>query len=302
MGADTVVSPHIRFMKNISSLVKDIYELFTTDNGVKVSKKKAKELCDIAGKNIAEQIYNSLYEEKKSKQTLRLSQIGKPLRQIWYSYKGIEGEDFDGPTRIKFLYGHISEELLIVLSKLSGHNVTETQKELVVNGITGHQDARVDGVLVDFKSASNYAFNKLNVNELSKNDPFGYIHQLTAYAQDKKDKAAAWVVINKQTGEVAVSHLHEMEMPDVSEKIKKIKNVVAKDKPPVRCYDDVLDGTSGNRKLCTSCVYCAYKFHCWSDSNGGKGLRQFNYANGPKYLTHVSKTPNIEEVNPYERN
>ena len=220
MGADTVVSPHIRFMKNISSLVKDIYELFTTDNGVKVSKKKAKELCDIAGKNIAEQIYNSLYEEKKSKQALRLSQIGKPLRQIWYSYKGIEGEDFDGPTRIKFLYGHISEELLIVLSKLSGHNVTETQKELVVNGITGHQDARVDGVLVDFKSASNYAFNKLKVNELSKNDPFGYIHQLTAYAQDKKDKAAAWVVINKQTGEVAVSHLHKMEMPDVSEKIK----------------------------------------------------------------------------------
>jgi hypothetical protein len=288
-------------MKNISSLVKDIYALFTTDNGVNVSKKKAKELCNIAGKNIAEQIYNSLYEEKKSKATLRLSQIGKPLRQIWYSYKGIEGEDFDGPTRIKFLYGHISEELLVVLSKLSGHDVTETQKELIVNGITGHQDARVDGVLVDFKSASNYAFNKLNVNELSKNDPFGYIHQLTAYAQDKKDKTAAWVVINKQTGEIAVSNLHEMEMPDVSEKIKKVKNAVAKDTPPPRCYDDVLDGASGNRKLCVSCVYCAYKFHCWSDVNNGKGLRQFNYANGPKYLTFVSKTPNIEEVNPYDR-
>mgnify|MGYP003146181291 CR=1 FL=1 len=289
-------------MKNISSLVTDIYSLFTSDKGVKVNNKKAKELCEVAGKNIAEHIYNSVYEERKTKTNLRLSQIGKPLRQIWYSYNGVEGEPLDGSTYIKFLYGHILEELLIVLSELSGHKVTESQKELTVNGVTGHQDARVDDILVDFKSASNYSFNKFNINELAKKDPFGYIHQLTAYAQDKKDKAAAWVIINKQTGEIAVRHLHEMEMPDVSEKIKEVKNVVEKSTPPPRCYNDISDGSSGNRKLDFGCMYCSYKLHCWSDSNGGQGLRQFNYANGPKYFTHVSQTPNVEEVNPYERN
>lgn len=287
-------------MKNISSLVEDIYSLFTQSDGVQVSKEKAKELSDQAGKNIAQHIFNSVYEERKLKTNLRLSQIGKPMRQIWYSSKGIKGEELDGPTYIKFLYGNILEELLIVLSELSGHDVTEAQAEIKVEGITGHQDARVDGVLVDFKSASHYAFNKFSVNELLKRDPFGYIHQLTAYAKSKKDKLASWVVINKQTGEIAVSNLHEMEMPDVSKKITQVKDVVAKDSPPPRCYDDILDGQSGNRRLDFGCVYCTYKLHCWSDANNGKGLRQFNYSNGPKYFTKVSKTPNVEEVNPYE--
>tara|TARA_R110002020_G_scaffold112483_4_gene258778 strand:+ start:863 stop:1732 length:870 start_codon:yes stop_codon:yes gene_type:complete len=287
-------------MKNISTLVKDIYSLFTEPDGVVVSKERAKELSDQAGKNIAQHIFNAVYEERKLKTNLRLSQIGKPMRQIWYSSKGIKAEEIDGPTYIKFLYGNILEELLIALSELSGHKVTEAQEELNVDGIKGHQDARVDGVLVDFKSASNFAFNKFNTNELSKRDPFGYIHQLTAYAKSKKDKIASWVIINKQTGEIAVSNLHEMEMPDVSKKITEVKDVVAKDNPPPRCYDDIPDGVSGNRRLDFGCVYCVYKLHCWSDANQGKGLRQFNYANGPRYFTKVTKVPNIEEINPYE--
>jgi hypothetical protein len=288
-------------MKDISTLVSDIYSLFTQTDGVVVSKERARELSDQAGKNIAQHIFNSVYEERKIKTNLRLSQIGKPMRQIWYSYKGIKGEEIDGPTYIKFLYGNILEELLIALSELSGHKVTEAQEELNIDGIKGHQDARVDGVLVDFKSASHYAFSKFNMNELSKRDPFGYIHQLTAYAKSKKDKLAAWVVINKQTGEIAVSDLHEMEMPDVSKKITQVKNVVAQDDPPPRCYDDISDGQSGNRRLDFGCVYCVFKLHCWADANGGQGLRQFNYSNGPKYFTKVSKTPNVQEVNPYER-
>ena len=277
-------------MRNISSLVKDIYSLFTQSNSVVVSKERAKEIADEAGKNISQHIFDAVYEERKIKTNLRLSQIGKPLRQIWYGVKGIEGEELDGPTYIKFLYGNILEELLIALSKLSGHEVTENQKELNFNGIKGHQDARVDGVLVDFKSASHYAFNKFNVNQLLKKDPFGYLHQLAAYAQDKKDKTASWVVINKQTGEIAVSN-----------KIKKIKHMVEKDSPPSRCYDDIPDGQSGNRRLDFGCVYCVYKLHCWSDANNGEGLRQFNYSNGPKYFTKISKTPNTEEVKLYEK-
>jgi len=289
-------------MKKITSLVQDIYSLFTSNEGVVVHQTQAKEICDRVGKNIGQHLFNAVYEERKLRTSLRLSQIGKPLRQIWYSSKGIQGEELDGPTYIKFLYGNILEELLIGFSELAGHTVTESQKELSVSGVKGHQDARVDGVLVDFKSASNFSFNKFNINELRKKDPFGYIDQLTAYAQDKKDKAAAWVVINKQTGEIAVAHLHEMEMPDVSQKIKKVKNVVERDTPPPRCYNDIPDGSSGNRRLDFGCVYCVYKLHCWSDANNGKGLRQFNYANGPRFFTHVSKEPNIKEVNPYERN
>jgi|TARA_R110000765_G_scaffold141354_2_gene242191 hypothetical protein len=282
-------------MKNISTLVKDIYSLFTQDDGVVVSKEVARELADQAGANIADHIYNSVYEVRKLKTNLRLSQIGKPLRQIWYSSKGVKGEGIDGPTYIKFLYGNILEELLVALSELSGHKVTESQKEIDLDDIKGHQDARVDGVLVDFKSASHYAFSKFGMDDLSKRDPFGYIYQLAAYAKSKRDKIASWVVINKQTGEIAVSNLHELEMPDVSEKIRQVKHAVGEDSPPPRCYDDIPDGKSGNRRLDFGCVYCVYKLHCWSHVNNGKGLRKFNYSNGPKYFTQISKMPIVEE-------
>jgi len=282
-------------MKNISTLVSDIYNLFTDEKGVVVEREEAQKITELYGKLIGRHIFNSVYQQKKKEKHIRLSQIGRPLRQIWYGAKGYEGEDFDGPTYIKFLYGNILEELLICLSKLSGHEVSEEQKELDVENVPGHQDARVDGTLVDFKSASNFSFKKFSTSELQKNDPFGYIYQLSAYAKDKKDDKAAWVVINKQTGELATAYLHNMEMPDVSTKIKKIKAAVKKDDPPPRCYADLPDGASGNRKLDFGCVYCNYKLSCWSDANNGKGLRKFKYANGPRYFTHISSMPNTEE-------
>jgi hypothetical protein len=41
---------------------------------------------------------------------------------------------------------------------------------------------------------------------------------------------------------------------------------------------------------------CDFKFTCWQDANAGKGLRTFMYANGPKHLVEVGKTPNVPEV------
>ena len=269
--------PSNLLMKQISTLVSDIYNLFTNEKGVQVSREEAKKLSEEAGKLIGEHIFSSVYETRKNKPDLRLSQIGKPLRQIWYNSKGYDKEPIDGATFIKFLYGNILEELLVCLSRLAGHTVDETQKEIKVGGIKGHQDGRVDGVLVDFKSASNFSFKKFTTSELQKNDPFGYIYQLAGYAEQEKDEKVAWVVINKQTGELATVYLDSLEMPDVKEKIKQVKDAVKKDTPPDRCYSDIRDGSSGNRKLDFGCVYCGYKLTCWSDSNNGKGLRKFNY-------------------------
>ena len=67
-----------------------------------------------------------------------------------------------------------------------------------------------------------------------------------------------------------------------------------KNKPP-RCYEDVEDGSSGNRKLCVECSYCAFKVDCWQDVNNGSGLRKFIYSSGPRWLTVVKKEPNVME-------
>ena len=49
-------------------------------------------------------------------------------------------------------------------------------------------------------------------------------------------------------------------------------------------------------KLPRQCTWCAYKFKCRSNENGGQGLRVFKYAKGNTYLTHIEKVPNVEEI------
>ncbi len=75
-----------------------------------------------------------------------------------------------------------------------------------------------------------------------------------------------------------------------------IKDMVNQSNPPAKCYSDVPDGKSGNRKLDVGCIYCDYKRDCWKDANDGQGLRVFDYATNPRYLTQVSKMPNVEEI------
>ena len=78
-------------------------------------------------------------------------------------------------------------------------------------------------------------------------------------------------------------------MIDANARVNYLKGVIDTDTPP-RCYDDVPDGKSGNRKLAIGCVFCGYKTKCWDN------LRAFKYSNGVRYLTQVSKTPDVEEI------
>ena len=284
-------------MKKIFNLIEDIYKLFIdkppTKKPTKAVEKAATEFAD----KVKQHVLTRLYEERSKQSNLRLSQIGKPARQVFYDIKGYkETVDPSGPTQIKFLYGNILEELLIFLSTVAGHTVEEEQKKVTLNGVVGHKDCRIDGVTVDIKSASSYAFRKFENGSVASDDPFGYIGQLSAYAQAEGDKEAAFFAIDKQRGTLALSFLHDLEMENASSKIDTLREYLDSDELPPRCYADVADGTSGNRKLAISCVFCPYKFVCWSDANGGRGLRSFQYANGTRFLTQVLREPNVPEL------
>ena len=136
----------------------------------------------------------------------------------------------------------------------------------------------IDDVLVDCKSASDYSFKKFEKGRLERDEPFGYIAQISAYAEANDKDEAAFLVINKLTGEICLLPVHSLEMINASDRIKDLKEVMKQQAPPARCYSDVADGVSGNRRLGTSCIYCAHKKYCWSDANGGEGVRVFNYA------------------------
>jgi hypothetical protein len=278
--------------KTIDTLVEDIYSLFTSNEPTKIP---ANVLQDFA-KDVTDAVVNSLTEERKPRNNLRLSMIGQPARKVWYSVRSTEQEELAGSDYIKFLYGDILEALLVFLSKVSGHKVSDQQKQVVLNDVVGHQDAVVDDVLVDFKSASSFSFKKFTEGMVFKDDPFGYVAQLSAYAQANNAKEAGWVVIDKTTGQIAYCPVHQMEMINASQKIDYLRDAIKDSEPPSRCYDDVPDGKSGNMQLATGCNYCPYKFDCWSDANNGKGLRAFQYANSVKYLTNVDREPNVPEL------
>lgn len=281
------------------TLVSDIYRMIDTKEipeGVPVE-----QVINDFGENVKEILRNNITEHEFDKRKLRMSNIGKKDRQLWYSYNGYEGEKLLPHTRIKFLYGHLIEEMVLALTKLAGHDVTHEQKQVEVDGIKGSMDCKIDGVLTDVKSASSYGFKKFKDGSLVNDDPFGYIDQIKGYAHAEGTTDIGWLVMDKTNGHLTYLkydmadesqwYWSKLNFFSIPERIKNIKKVVESDTPPERCYKAIPDGKSGNMKLPVGCSYCAYKHDCW-----GEDLRTFLYANGPRYLTQVVNLPNVIEV------
>lgn len=237
------------------------------------------------------------------KPNLRMSNLGKPLRQLWYELNGYQGEKLTGQTLLKFSYGHLVESLCIILAEAAGHTVERLQEEIEVDGVKGHIDGVIDGVLVDVKSCSSYSFNKFKYGKVFDDDPFGYVAQLSGYAH-ALNLPAAWIAIDKVSGEICILHLPDDKIKayDVQKRIINVRLGLATKEPPPRCYEDEPDGKSGNRKLAIGCSYCGHKIECWKDSNGGKGLQAYYYSTGPRYLTNVAKEPKVNKEEQVEVN
>ena len=276
------------------SIVEDIY-------------KKIAPLASGEDLNIPEKVINDFGEKIKEalrgwssphKQTkgLRMSNIGKPARQLWFDNLYDKSSTQSSSLQIKFLYGHILEELLLMLVRLSGHKVTDEQKEVIVDGIKGHIDCKIDGEVVDIKSASGFAFSKFSKGILPEDDPFGYISQLTGYEEHEGTDNGGFLVINKETGELCFYQPEELDKPNIKDKIKDLKHKLKLASPPELCYAPMPEGKSGNMKLHRNCVYCPHKYICHKDANDGEGLRTFKYSRGLVYFTKIKKEPKVEEV------
>lgn len=146
--------------KTIKTLVDDIYKVFEDYQS------PSEEDLETFAKNISDIVSSRITERREAKQNLRLSQIGVPNRKLWYSMNKDQSETLSGQDRLKFMYGDILEELLLLLIKTSGHELKDLQKELNIDGVIGHQDCTIDGVVTDIKSASSFAFKKFTDGSL----------------------------------------------------------------------------------------------------------------------------------------
>jgi len=284
-------------MKTLDTLIQDIYsslEGLSTGEALNISEEE----LDLTLSRMKESILAwSKPREVDNSFRLRMSNIGRPLRQLWYeSQSSSDPHVVSGSTQIKFLYGHILEEIVLMLVRMAGHKVTSEQKEIDVDGIKGHMDCKINGEVVDVKTASKFSFNKFKDGSLVNNDPFGYLAQLSGYETAEKTNAGGFLVINKESGELCLFRPDDLEKPNVKEKIAKVKAAISVDTPPDRCYAPIPEGKKGNMKLPSGCAYCPYKFECYSDANDGEGLRAFKYSNGPVYFTEVAVEPRVEEI------
>lgn len=271
-------------MKKIETLIDDIYALF--ENKIKIEKDHAIEF----GKQLGEMLVSRLSEER-GRPTLRLSNLGTACRRkLWYSIRAPQlAEPLSAPTRIKFLFGDITELFVVFLAKLAGHTVADEQRTVSILDVDGHIDGTIDGELVDVKSASPYSFDKFKLGLSKDNDAFGYLTQLGSYRTAMGHKRAHFIPVNKVTGHLHLD-THEEDKVDYEQLVRDAQQVLASNDVPERGFTDVPDGKSGNRKLCVNCSYCDYKTTCWP------GLRLFLYAGRPTFLTRVAREPKVAEV------
>ena len=283
-------------MKKLDTVVDDVYNVLSC-------------LCDQETLDIPDDYIEDFGERmkealkgwatpKKDAGGLRMSNVGRPLRRLWYDLKR------DTPVYnkthpsvfIKFLYGHMLEELVLLLVRLSGHEVANEQKEVTVDGVKGHMDCTIDGEVVDIKTASSFAFKKFKEGTLHEDDPFGYMAQLSGYEKGYGTSGGGFLALNKENGELVLHQPAEMVKVNVENKIKNIRDAILLDSPPEKCYAPVPDGKKGNLRLPRECGYCPHKHECYADANNGYGIRTFVYANGPKYLIRVASLPKVMEA------
>ena len=281
-------------MKKIDTLVEDIYSTIQGEGNwnAAVTRHFSSRLSMLSCQRFL--------KPQEPRSYLSLSSVGTPCkRKLWYKINLVgKGEPLEAYTLLKFFYGDMIEELILCLTAASGHKVEGMQDRLDVHGVKGHRDAVIDGMTVDVKSCSSYAFKKFKEVRLRDDDPFGYISQLSSYVYAGQndplvtDKVrGAFLAVDKQNGHICLDvYDFTEELKTKEEEILETIYMVDGKIPEERIPTVPQSKSSENTKLSMQCSYCEFKFLCWEN------LRTFIYSSGPEYLIDVVQEPRVPEV------
>ncbi len=232
------------------------------------------ELLDECLADIKAKILSTFHEKPDNTFRLRMSNIGKDLRQLMLEAKYGRGKP-EPSFLLKMLTGHIQERILTYICKSQGLDIkTDDLVVVTVEGldIQGELDWYIekDGKVYDVKTASDYAYNNKFASYyiLEKDDSFGYIDQLIGYAKGKKAEPGGWVVYNKLTGAYKT-----VEFPKTLEQVESGWNLRAKKKiealkngkmPPCQGLEKetFYKKETGRTIIGKSCMYCDHKTKC----------------------------------------
>lgn len=281
-------------MKDIKTLVEDMNEVIKGNGGWNGT------IGSMLGTNIALTANQRFSKPQEPRSYLSLSSIGTPCkRKLWYKInEPTKAEPLQANALLKFFFGDMIEELVLAIVKAAGHDVKGEQDRLDVHGIKGHRDCVIDGMTVDVKSASPFAFKKFKDGNLRDDDPFGYISQLSSYVYAGQDDPlvtnktqGAFLVIDKVNGHICLDiYDFDEELKTKEEEMLAAKELVKGEIPEDRIPPVPQSKTSPNTKLDVSCSYCEFNKVCWPEA------RVFLYNTGPLYLVDVVNEPRVFEL------
>lgn len=212
---------------------------------------------------------------------LRMSNIGKPLRQLMLEQRN-GNTKLDPQQRLRMTYGYIWESFLFFLLKASGLN-PEIGKQVELNvpvskdevcAVKGTMDCKIDGEIYDVKSASPWSFNNkfVNLDSVAKEDTFGYVGQALGYSIADKSYFGGWIVIDKSDGRIKVVPVPKDGYKELARKYLDDFKVKAKalfftKDPEIPPCDGVIEETfnkkkTGNLILTKSCEFCPHRYKC----------------------------------------
>jgi|TARA_R110002153_G_scaffold79825_3_gene203456 hypothetical protein len=281
-------------MKSIDTLVADMYEVIKGEGGW------SGVVGATLGTNISLAANQRFGKPQEPRGYLSLSSVGTPCRRkLWYKVnKPNSSIPLHPSTLLKFFYGDMIEELALAIATAAGFEVVGQQDRLDVHGIKGHRDCVINGMTVDVKSCSPFAFKKFKDGTLRDSDAFGYISQLSSYVYAGKDDPlvtnktqGAFLVIDKQNGHVCLDvHDFTEDLKTKEQEMLEAKALVEGELNIAR-YDPVPQSKSSpNTKLPMMCSYCEFKKECFPE------VRKFIYSFGPQYLIDVVYEPKVPEV------
>ena len=180
-------------------------------------------------------------EKRVDKRTLRLSNVGRTDRlPLERSKRDQRKRRLSHTPTLSLCMDILVEELLLFLTRMSGHTVTDEQKQCEVEGIRGSMDCKIDGVVTDVKSASSFGFKKFKEGKILRDDPFGYVDQIKAYAYSEGETQIGWLAIDKTVGHLTYLK-YDLADPEfkvdmefngtIADRIKYLKEMVKKPEP-----------------------------------------------------------------------
>ena len=207
---------------------------------------------------------------------LYFSNIGQDARKLWLE-KEYGRVPMDSFTTFKMKYGDLIEQFLVTLLKAANVDVTDVDKDIQLmvgdTEIRGRMDLKVDGNIVDIKTASTYAYDTKfdSLKSMQAKDDFGYCSQGVGYMlADGSSKFSGWLVIDKVSGHFKfVDAMPLNTLPEIQKTLNDFEykiNVINGVTPVPECAGIVDEyynrKATGRKTLSSSCNYCPHKSKC----------------------------------------